>query len=149
MNRVLLTLFVLPLCACGDKTAPVEAAPVQVQTGPDIPDDALSHRFAERLMALEVQNWAPDDSGDVQFRYTRLTFHADNTWAATAYVAVVDEQVDCKERGRWTMDPAASETTAAMTWTIDETTCPGREGNRDLRLEMSILKDGSFKVKMR
>jgi len=149
MNRALLPLLALTLCACGDKDAPVEAAPVPVQAGPDIPGDAQSQRFAEKLLALQVENWAPDDSGDVEFRYTRLTFNPDNTWNASGYVAVIDERVDCKELGRWTMDPAVSETTASMTWTIEKTTCPGREAERDLRLEMSILKDGTFKVKMR
>jgi hypothetical protein len=47
------------------------------------------------------------------------------------------------------MDPAESATTADMTWHIKKTTCPGREADRDLRLQLSILNDGAFKTKMR
>jgi hypothetical protein len=149
MPRAFIPSLFLLLVACGDKAAPVEAAPEAAPVGPKIPDDAQSHRFAEKLMALQISDWAPDDSGDVEFKYTRLTFNPDNTWVATGYVAVIDERVDCKEVGSWQMDPAESETTANMTWTIEKTTCPGREAGRELRLSMSILANGQFKVKMR
>ncbi len=148
MKRTLPILALLLAAACGGKDAPIEAA-ADTPSGPEIPDDATSSRFASRLMGLTISNWAPDDSGDVEFRYTDLQFRADNSWHAQGYVAVLDERVDCKELGTWSMDPAESESTAAMTWTLDKTTCPGREAGRELRLEMTILKDGSFKVRMR
>lgn len=149
MFKAIFPSFVLLLVGCGDKSAPVEAAPEAGPAGPEIPGDSLSHRFADRLLALQITNWSPDDSGDVEFKYNRLTFNPDNTWVATGYVAVIDERVDCKEVGTWSMDPAESETTAAMTWTIEKTTCPGREAGRELRLSMSILDNSQFKVKMR
>ena len=150
MRRVLLpTLALALLIGCGEKNAPVESAAAPAASGPEIPADANSKKFADKLMGLTISNWAPDDSGDVEFKYTNLTFAADNTWKAVAYVAIQDERVDCKELGTWTMDPADSATTANMTWHLEKTTCPGREAGRDLRLQMSILADGAFKVKMR
>ena len=150
MRRALLSSLVLTLLVgCGDKNAPVESAAEPAASGPEIPGDANSKKFADKLMGLTIANWAPEDSGDVKFEYTSLTFAADNTWHAAAYVAIQDERVDCKEQGTWSMDPAESPTTAGMTWSILKTNCPGREGGRDLRLQMSILNDGSFKVKMR
>jgi hypothetical protein len=150
MRRALLPLLLLlPVTVGCGKKAPVEATPEPVASGPEVPGDAASKKFAEKLMSLEITDWAPEDSGDVKFEYTRLTFSPDNSWQAVAYVAIMDERVDCKELGSWTMDPAESATTAGMTWHIEKTTCPGREAGRDLRLEMTILGDGAFKVKMR
>ncbi len=150
MRRTLLSTLALSiLIGCGEKQAPVEAAAEPVASGPDIPGDANSKKFADKLLGLTISNWSPDDSGEVKFSYSNLTFSADNTWKAAAYVAIMDERVDCKETGTWSMDAAESANTASMTWSIDKTTCPGREAGRELRLEMSILNDGSFKVKMR
>lgn len=150
MRRALLSSLALTLLlGCGEKQAPVEAAPVAEAAGPEIPGDANSKKFAEKLLGLTITNWAPEDSGDVDFEYTNMSFAADNTWKAVAYVAIQDERVDCKETGHWTMDPAESANTAGMSWTIDKTTCPGREAGRELRLSLSILNDGAFKVKMR
>jgi hypothetical protein len=149
MRRAFLPMLALVFAfGCGDKQAPVEAAPAQA-AGPDIPGDAASKKFADKLMGLTISNWSPDDSGDVKFEYTNMTFAPDNTWKAVAYVAIMEERVDCKEMGSWSMDPAESATTAGMTWSIDKTTCPGREAGRELRMSLSILGDGSFKVKMR
>jgi hypothetical protein len=150
MRPTLLSTLALTLVVgCGDKNAPVESAAAPVASGPEIPGDANSKKFAEKLLALTISNWAPEDSGEVDFEYTTLTFAADNTWQAAAFVAIQDERVDCKELGTWSMDPAESATTADMTWHIKKTTCPGREADRDLRLQLSILNDGAFKTKMR
>ncbi len=150
MNRAfLVSLALLITTGCGDKDAPVEAAAEPAATGPDIPGDANSKKFAAKLMDLTISNWSLEDSGEVDFKYTKLTFNANNGWNGAAYVAIMDERVDCKEMGKWSMDPADSATTANMTWTIEKTTCPGREAGRELRLQMSILNDGAFKAKMR
>ncbi len=150
MHRTLLPSLALTLLiGCGDKNAPVEAAAAPAASGPQIPADAASKKFAEKLLNLTITNWAPEDSGDVEFEYTSLTFAANNTWQAAAYVAIQDERVDCKELGTWTMDAADSATTANMTWNLEKTTCPGREAGRELRLQLSILADGAFKTKMR
>ncbi len=150
MRRAFIAPLALALViGCGDKNAPVESAAGPAASGPEIPGDANSKKFAEKLLGLTISDWAPEDSGEVKFEYTKLTFAADNTWQAVAYVAIMDETVDCKETGTWSMDAAESPTTAGMTWHLAKTTCPGREAGRDLRLQMSILNDGSFKVKMR
>ncbi len=150
MRRALLSsIFLSLVIGCGEKNAPVESAAAPAASGPEIPADANSKSFADTLMGLTISAWAPEDSGEVEFKYTSLTFAADNSWQAVAYVAIMDETVDCKETGTWTMDPAESATTAGMTWSIVKTTCPGREAGRDLRLQMTILNDGTFKVKMR
>jgi len=149
MRRALLSSILLSLIiGCGEKNAPVESAAAPA-SGPEIPGDADSKKFADKLMGLTITDWAPEDSGEVEFKYTKLTFAGDNTWQAVAYVAIQDETVDCKETGTWSMDPAESATTAGMIWSIVKTTCPGREAGRDLRLQMTVLNDGSFKVKMR
>ncbi len=142
------SILIAVLIGCGDKNAPVEAAPAG-PSGPEIPGDANSKKFAEKLMNLTISNWAPEDSGEAKFEYTSLTFAADNSWQAVAYVEIMDERIDCKEMGTWSMDTAENANTAPMTWHIAKTTCPGREAGRDLRMQMSILNDGSFKVKMR
>jgi predicted small lipoprotein YifL len=149
MRRTLVTVLLVTFAIGCGKKAPLEPAAEPVASGPEIPGDAASKKFAEKLMNLEISGWAPEDSGEVEFEYTKLTFAPDNSWQAVAYVAIMDERVDCKELGTWTMDPAESATTAGMTWNIEKTTCPGREAGRELRLQMTILGDGSFKVKMR
>ncbi|MBN1336323.1 MAG: hypothetical protein JXB39_10215 [Deltaproteobacteria bacterium] len=141
MSRMVLPL-VLVLAACGPKEAPVQ--PV-VEAGPQVPDDASSRRFGEKLVALEVINWSPTDGGAVQFVYNTLSFLRDNTWRADANVSILDEEVACMETGTWAMDPAQSDNTAAVDMTVDKTSCPGREAGTRLRIEATILPDGSYK----
>ena len=66
----------------------------------------------------------------------------------TGRVEIMDEYVDCEESGTWTMDPADSESTASMTWQLEKTSCPGREGGKEIRVKITIERDGSYEILM-
>ena len=142
MNRMALPLA-LALAACGPKEAPVQATPTEA--GPQVPDDQSSRRFGEKLVNLQVISWSPSDGGAVQFMYNTLQFRRTNTWQADATVSILDEEVSCQENGAWTMDPAQSDNTATVEMTVDKTSCPGREVGTSIRIEATILQDGTYK----
>jgi hypothetical protein len=143
MSRMALPLAFL-LAACGPKEAAVEAAPAQA-AGPNVPDDGSSRKFGEKLVNLQVVAWSPSDGGAVQFMYNSLAFRRDNTWQADATVSILDEEVSCQENGAWTMDPAQSDNTATVELTVGKTSCPGRDVGTSIRLEASIMGDGTYK----
>ncbi len=147
MTRYSLLLASLVLVGCGPKEAPVEA-PVSTSRGPEIPSDSTSGKFAQRLLAVEISDWSPADTGEVGFKYKSLTFSSDNSWVAPGRVEIMDEYVDCEESGTWTMDPADSESTASMTWQLEKTSCPGREGGKEIRVKITIERDGSYEILM-
>ncbi len=142
MSHMVLPLA-LVLAACGPKEASVQAAAEVV--GPQVPDDASSRKFAEKLLALQILNWSPSDGGAVQFMYNTLTFKRDNTWQADANVSILDEEMACQEGGTWAMDPAQSDNTAFVDVAVEKSTCPGREPPTTIRIEANILGDGSYK----
>lgn len=148
MSKVPFILLPL-LVACGPKKAPepvVSAAP-EVKT--EVPDDATSRKFSSRLLALDITDWNPEDTGSAEFKYGKFSFNKDNTWNGAATLTVIDESVNCSEKGTWSMDPADSETTATVTWTIDSTDCPGREKGKALRVQMTIGDDGKITLFVR
>lgn len=143
MSRMALPLALI-LAACGPKEAPVEAAPAEV--GPQVPDDASSRKFAEKLLTLQIISWSPSDGGAVQFMYNTLSFKRNNTWNGDANVSILDEEMACQESGGWVMDPAQSDNTANVEMTVEKTSCPGRDIGAKIRVEASILQDGSYKL---
>lgn len=147
--RMFLPLMAAVL-ACTPKDAPVEAAPAAAPevAGPEIPGDAASRKFAERLMGVRIVDWQPTGTGDVDFNYRLLTFKPDNTWGADAVIEVMDEEMGCRESGRWQMDPAEDESTAMLTWMIDATDCAGREQGGQVRVKMIIQRDGTYEIKI-
>ncbi len=139
--------------ACAGKAVTSESVdplaspePATSSTTVDIPKDSASKKFASKLVSLEIHDWSPEDSGQVSFTYEDFSFNSDGTWSATGTVAILDESVDCRESGHWTMDPAASEDSSFLDWTVEDTTCPGRESGSRVRVKMVIDKDGSFEV---
>lgn len=119
--------------------APAAAAASAV---PDTPDDKNSKKFGEALVAVSISNWSPSDGGGAKFEYTTLSFNADNSWKGEGYVEIADERMECTETGKWSMDTAESATTATVTWTLDQTDCPGRESGGETRAVVTVTKSG-------
>jgi hypothetical protein len=156
MNRCL-TLICLALLVPGaaeakkKKSAEVEAAPAEAvpEVTTDIPSDKNSAKFAEALLALNIERFSPTNTASgAKFLYTALSFSPDNTWHATGYVEMLDEKMECTEGGSWSMDPAESATTATMTWTIAQTDCVQREVGHASRYLVTI-QDGRIDVEYR
>ncbi len=124
------------------KTAEVEAPAEAAEVTPDIPGDKNSEKFAEALLALNIERFSPTDtSSGAKFLYTALSFSPDNTWQASGYVEMMDEKMECTEGGTWTMDAAESATVATMNWNIDQTDCVSREVGHTTRYRVTIEGD--------
>jgi hypothetical protein len=142
----LATLALISLVSAGpaDAGKKKEAAPAPAPSGPkvDAPADDASQKFVAKLLATPIKGFRPGDAGGAEFRYDSLTFAADNTFQAAAFVEMDGERMDCTESGSWKMDPAESEKAAVVEWTIVKTNCAGRESGGGLRVRFTIDKDG-------
>lgn len=153
MFRSALVLTTLLLAACGaKKTAPAAAtdgAPAEESIdGAKIPDDKTSKAFAQRLVKFDAKDFKPTDAAGARFVYKTVDFRGDNTWWAIAEMSAAGETIECKEQGKWEMDPATDEHTASMTWTLDRTTCAGRPESDVMRLKVEV-KDGDYRIVFR
>ena len=149
MARLLIpALLLVSITACGKKDAPASAGDAVADAAPaqkaDVPDDSKSQAFSERLLKLNVNEFAPSDGGGAKFLYTSLSFKADNTWHAEGYVEADDERMDCKEDGTWTMEPAETETTAVVVWVVKKTTCISRETGDQTRALLTLSTTGEI-----
>lgn len=115
------------------------AAPATPEIEADVPSDGNSKKFAKALVGLDITKFRPISDGLI---YDKLTFNADNSWEAQAAVEMMDEKMECIEKGTWTMDPAESATIAIMTWKIDSTDCPSRTAPDEIRLKVTITGNG-------
>ena len=143
MLRTVLPLA-LVLAACGPKDSNVQAAGAGIGST-QVPDDASSRKFAVKLLGLQVLSWTPSTSGAVQLVYNTLTFLDQNRWQADATLSVLDEETSCRENGVWTMEPARSSNTATVEMTVEKTSCPDREAGTTVRVDATILQDGTYK----
>lgn len=152
LRSVLLASLVLTACAknSGASTAAASDAPKdETADGATYPDDANSKSFVEKLVKHNVTRFKPTDAGaGASFVYTSVDFRADNTWWAEAQMTADGETIDCKEQGTWEMDAASDEHTAAMTWTLNRSTCAGRPSADTLRLKVNIDK-GEYRIVFR
>ena len=105
----------------------------------DVPSDNNSKKFAKSLVGLNITNFRPISDGLI---YEKLNFNADNTWQAEAAIEIMDEKMECIEKGTWTMDPAESSSIASMVWKIDSTDCPARTAPDEIRLKVTIAGSG-------
>ncbi len=152
---ILLACCALLTVACGEKKTPASsgdaaedtpAEATETETSSDLPQDKNSKAFAKALVDLEITRFSPTDDGVL--KYELMSFQADATWSAQAAVEIADERMDCTEGGGWSLDPATSEDNATITWTVEETNCPGREAG-DLQRALVDLSGGSFNVAFR
>jgi hypothetical protein len=111
-----------------------------------VPDDANSKAFAEKLQAMDIQDFKPTSSSSEggEIVYTHLKFRDEGVWAATGYVEAKDEKMDCSETGTWSMEPATSQTTATMTWKTSTTDCVGREPGNEQRVLVTLKDDNKI-----
>ena len=123
-----------------DADSTTEAASAAVM--PDIPDDGNSKKYAQKLLETEIKDFRPSDGAGAKFEYTTMRFAADNTWMAEGYVEIADERMECTEKGAWTMDAATSASEATVTWTLDDTDCPGRDAGGEIRAVLKLTKSG-------
>ncbi len=130
------------LIACGEKN-PAAVAPA-AEGGPkismDIPEG--SKPFVTQLIGSTTTNFAPTDSDGANFEYTRLQFNGDGTWTADGYVEAMDEKMECEESGSWTIESVTSKTVATMAWTLNDTTCVGRDKGSETRAQVTIGSSG-------
>ena len=136
------------LAGCAkDKDTATTAAPAAAKPTPvaNVPEDANSKAFAEKLQAMDIQDFKPSGSsegGDIV--YTHLKFRDEGVWAATGYVEAQDEKMDCSETGTWTMEPATSASTATMTWKTTTSDCAGREPGGEQRVLVTLKDDNKI-----
>lgn len=101
----------------------------------NVPKDKVSEAYATALIETTGRGFSPNAMG---LTYQTITFAADNSWSAEGLVSVMDEEMDCVEKGTWMMDPAQSETSANMTWTVTSTDCPSRVAPIEMRLQLIL-----------
>jgi len=129
-----------------------EATAAAAPAGPSVPttpDDGNSKKFGAKLMSASLNNFSPADTGGAKFKYDTMTFAADNTWKAAAWVEFDEEKMECTESGKWTMEPAESDKVATVAWTVDKTDCAGRDAGAEVRAQLTLSKDGSIDAKFR
>ncbi len=153
MFRSTLLITMLALAACGAKKTPAAAsadgAPAEETIdNAKIPDDKASKDFAKRLVKFDAKDFRPTDAPGARLTYKTIDFRGDNTWLAMAEMSAGGETVECKEQGKWEMDPATDEHTASMTWTLDRTTCAGRPETDVMRLKVNI-DEGEYRIVFR
>jgi len=144
-------LALLTLAACGGKQAePEVAAEPAPAIASNIPQDAKSQAFAKALMGLDLSSFKPSDAlGGAVLTYSSMSFRPDGTWHAAGSVAIGEDSMECNEQGAWTMEPAEQASTATMMWSLETTDCAGRKSGNEQRVQMSILKNGQYKVLFR
>ncbi|MCP4803715.1 MAG: hypothetical protein GY913_14965 [Proteobacteria bacterium] len=144
-------MFIAALTACGEKEETSTAAADEAATPSSdvVPDDKASQQFAKKLYDLDIKRFRPVEGDGIKLEYDSFSFSPDGSWFATGAVSVADETMECKERGTWTMETAVDSDTADMGWTVEDTSCAGREAGAEQRLQMTILDNGQFKVKFR
>jgi hypothetical protein len=127
-----------------EKTNTAAAAEAKPKVVANVPDDANSKAFAEKLQAMDIQDFKPSSSQGGEIVYTHLKFREEGVWAATGYVEAQDEKIDCSETGTWTMEPATSQNTATMVWKTSTTDCIGREPGGEQRVLVTLKDDGKI-----
>ena len=136
----------MALAGCGDKEPTKTAAAAEAKPTPmmNVPDDANSKAFAEKLASMDIQGFSPSSAAGGDIVYTHLKFRDEGVWAATGYVEAQDEKMDCSETGTWTMEPATSQSTATMTWKTSTTDCTGREAGGEQRALVTLKDDNKI-----
>ena len=152
-RHALLACAAMLTIACGEKKEPASSAdaaaeePVATsESSSTLPQDKASKAFVKALVDLEIARFSPTDDGVL--KYDTLVFSADATWSAQAAVEIMDERIECTESGGWSMDPATTDTNAAITWSVDTTNCAGREAG-DVQRALVELSAGRFDVSFR
>ena len=136
----------MALAGCGDKEPTKTAAAAEAKPTPvmNVPDDANSKAFAEKLASMDIQGFSPSSAAGGDIVYTHLKFRNEGVWAATGYVEAQDEKMDCSETGTWSMEPATSQSTATMTWKTSTTDCIGREPGGEQRVLVTLKDDNKI-----
>ncbi len=154
MTRITALVLVSTLVfagACKKKEA--ETAPASgggnVLKGATVPDDANARAFATNVLTHKAIDIRPMDSGEMAFVYKSLSFTAENNgWMAEAVVGQGQDSFTCQEFGAWEIVTAESAESGTMNWTVNKTTCAGREAGKSIRVKVG-LKDGNYDVSFR
>ena len=154
MTRITALVLVSTLVfagACKKKDA--ETAPASgggnVLKGAMVPDNDAARAFATNLVTHKAIDIRPMDNGEMSFVYKSLSFTAENNgWMAEAVVGQGQDSFTCQEIGAWEIVSADSGDSATMNWTLNKTTCAGREGGKSMRVKVDI-KNGNYDVSFR
>jgi hypothetical protein len=147
--RITPILLTSLLAACGEKspTAVAGAVTASPKLTMEIPDGAKG--FASALVGSVTTGFNPTDSDGAIFEYTHFQFRGDGTWAASGFVEAMDERMECAEAGNWTLEHATDEVTGTINWTVDETSCVGREKGTKTRAQLTVGSNGIQQALMR
>ncbi len=149
LPALVLGLLLAPGCKKKEaETAPAANTSADVLGKVSIPAGDTSKAFAGKILTHDVTNFTPGDGYGMKFVYQSLKFYNDNTWLAEAVIGQGDDSVACKEHGTWTMDEAKDDHTADMSWKLEHTTCPGRENQNMIRVNVNIEK-GEYTISLR
>ena len=139
--RLVLSVCALFVAGCGEKTpSTTGAAPSGPTFTMAIPDG--SKAFANALVTSTTKDFSPSDSDGAVFEYTSLQFRGDGTWRADGYVEAMDERMECSEAGTWVLAEADTASVGTIAWTVNETSCVGRENGTETRAQVTVSSGG-------
>lgn len=139
--RFILSVCALLVAGCGEKTpAATAAAPSGPSMTMSIPDGTKA--FATALVSSTTKDFSPSDSDGAVFKYTSLQFRGDGTWRADGYVEAMDERMECSEAGTWILAEAESKSVGTIAWTVNETSCVGRDNGTETRAQVTVGSGG-------
>ena len=139
--RFILSVCALLVAGCGEKTpAATAAAPSGPSMTMSIPDGTKP--FAIALVSSTTKDFSPSDSDGAVFKYTSLQFRGDGTWRADGYVEAMDERMECSEAGTWILAEAESKSVGTIAWTVNETSCVGRDNGTETRAQVTVGSGG-------
>lgn len=114
----------------------------------ELPDDKDTRKFADHLVRNPIPNFKPTDGGGADLMYKTISFGHKNHWQAAAELSASGETITCEEAGKWTMEKAESADKAVINMDTQKSSCPGRSGNDQYRVSVTI-ESGSYSVVFR
>jgi hypothetical protein len=114
-----------------------------------MPDGPQARRFAQRLVDITIENWQVVGGGGAALVYREFTFTRDGRWDANAVLEADFEEIPCFESGIWRIAETQTPESAIMEWDLTRTSCPTRETGGTTRVQISLLKDGRYKIAFR
>jgi hypothetical protein len=148
MTHPLILLATL-LTGCGEKSPAATAAAAKTGSPVTMPLPSGTAGFVNTLIGSATSDFSPTDSDGATLAYTRLQFRGDGSWAAEGYVEAMDEKMDCAESGTWTAEDASSKTVGTIAWTVNDTSCVGRDQGIQTRAEVTVGTGGIESARFR
>jgi len=140
-------LALIPLAGgCGKKAPPEAPAEAEPTFTVQMPDTPMARRFAQRLVDTPITDWEVLGGAGATLIYRQFTFASDGHWNADAVLQADFEEIGCKESGVWRIEDVQTADTAIMEWDLSKSNCPTREPGSTTRVQLSLLRDGGYKI---